>query len=99
MHLLLYCLCILQSHIILFRELKINHFERFGRKTLFKLFKIEIECVKLKVAAQRTYREHAYKGVPKLTQDLNLIENTVFSIDYVIFLLNYKVHRIGLFVE
>ena len=31
------------------------------------------------------------KGVPKLTQDLNLIENTVFSIDYVIFLLNYKV--------
>ena len=41
----------------------------------------------------------AHKGVPKLTQDLNLIENTVFSIDYVIFLLNYKVHRIGLFVE
>ena len=40
-----------------------------------------------------------YKGVPKLTQDLNLIENTVFNIDYVIFLLNYKVHRIGLFVE
>ena len=40
-----------------------------------------------------------YKGVPKLTQDLNLIENTVFSLDYVIFLLNYKVHRIGLFVE
>ena len=40
-----------------------------------------------------------YKGVPKLTQDLDLIENTVFSIDYVIFLLNYKVHRIGLFVE
>ena len=39
------------------------------------------------------------KGVPKLTQDLNLIQNTVFSIDYVIFLLNYKVHRIGLFVE
>ena len=39
------------------------------------------------------------KGVPKLTQDLNLIENTVFSIVYVIFLLNYKVHRIGLFVE
>ena len=39
------------------------------------------------------------KGVPKLTQDLNLIENTVFSLDYVIFLLNYKVHRIGLFVE
>ena len=25
------------------------------------------------------------KDVPKLTQDLNLIENTVFSIDYVIF--------------
>ena len=40
-----------------------------------------------------------YNGVPKLTQDLNLIENTVFSLDYVIFLLNYKVHRIGLFVE
>ena len=40
-----------------------------------------------------------YKGVPKLTQDLNLIENTVFSLEYVIFLLNYKVHRIGLFVE
>ena len=40
-----------------------------------------------------------YKDVPKLTQDLNLIENTVFSLDYVIFLLNYKVHRIGLFVE
>ena len=39
------------------------------------------------------------KGVPKLTQDLNLIENTVFSLDYVIFLVNYKVHRIGLFVE
>ena len=39
------------------------------------------------------------KGVPKLTQDVNLIENTVFSIDYVIFLLNYKVHKIGLFVE
>ena len=39
------------------------------------------------------------KAVPKLTQDLNLIENTVFSIDYVIFLLNYKVHRIGLFVK
>ena len=39
------------------------------------------------------------KGVPKLTQDLNLIENTVFSTDYVIFLLNYKAHRIGLFVE
>ena len=39
------------------------------------------------------------KGGPKLTQDLNLIENTVFSLDYVIFLLNYKVHRIGLFVE
>ena len=41
----------------------------------------------------------SYKGVPKLTQDLNLIENTVFSLDYVIFLFNYKVHRIGLFVE
>ena len=39
------------------------------------------------------------KGVPTLTQDLNFIENTVFSLDYVIFLLNYKVHRIGLFVE
>ena len=39
------------------------------------------------------------KGVPKLTQDLNLIQNTVFSLDYVIFVLNYKVHRIGLFVE
>ena len=39
------------------------------------------------------------KVVSKLTQDLNLIENTVFSVDYVIFLLNYKVHRIGLFVE
>ena len=45
------------------------------------------------------YVVEGYKGVPKLTQDLNLIENTVFSIDYVIFLLNYKVHRIGLFVE
>ena len=40
-----------------------------------------------------------YKDVPKLTQDLNLIENTVFSLDYIIFVLNYKVHRIGLFVE
>ena len=44
-------------------------------------------------------RSDLHKGVPKLTQDLNLIGNTVFSIDYVIFLLNYKVHRIGLFVE
>ena len=46
-----------------------------------------------------TIKMNIYKGVPKLTQDLNLIENTVFSLDYVIFLLNYKVHRIGLFVE
>ena len=42
---------------------------------------------------------YIYKGVPKLTQDLNLIENTVFSLDYVVFLVNYKVHRVGLFVE
>ena len=59
---------------------------------------LHVMCL-LNVSKLRAMQTYIIKGVPKLTQDLNLIENTVFSIDYVIFVLNYKVHRIGLFVE
>ena len=70
---------------------------------MFLFVKHKLKCLSINIHTisinSQQCNKKVYKGVPKLTQDFNLIENTVFSLDYVIFLLNYKVHGIGLFVE
>ena len=53
-------------------------------KSLVLSYTLHINLVSFVVEIMLLYTCYI-KVVPKLTQDLNLIENTVFSLDYVIF--------------